>query len=829
MNIKRILVLVMTFAMLLATFAPTLGVFAESEDHIEYDEDTLNAVVEAADLVDKILTNLEEEGLLGEEEYDQIIEELLDLAYDYILGEEITTNDVAIIALSILDIIFVREELTLKNKIEILVVVHETLEEEGYATRENLELIWGYVQEYYDEAYFETYKYLDDNGYIDDAVIGIDKAIEGIYVAIDAIESGLLGITDGLAEEFVNELYATIDTLNKVKDVLAHDKASTVEDLLNVLKTFESDLYTHLTNLGAICGQGYVDYGIPALEMAKEFIETEVLPVVKMYAKMLEEKITNAVEPIIRSFWRLVAICEELKINLEDIYNEIIDIYETLCDIYGDAKDALLTLNGILINIVDRAEREIYKAIKLFNNICSTLEDVYGTVESIVVVADQIFDIVYDILDGNIEVEQIFNDIVAIAKDAYGETEDVHYVASQIYAYVMSVVVANFEGNYIVTENSLYVSLGDAVYGKELANMLTLGDKYYNFDLDGNYLDKVAQADLVTIKLDNGEVIEFAKSLIQHGSDALDWNKYLDAEGQSALNNVLVNIKTALLANGKAQELSNMLDGLVGIPSADLNPEAIADMGTYAIECVLYSYSEFISRMAVTLENVYAVAPDATVVLTGVQNPLDTFNFGINLSEYSSAVDAVVVALNLNLVVAAFANTNTIFVNSNNAKDIFDALNVTFANDDPVVDTCNHVYDDCFDTTCNLCGEVRVAPGHSFTNYVYNNDAACEKNGTETAKCDNCDAETTREREGTALEHQYGDWSELRPATSEQTGLKERTCKVCGHKDIVELPMLPPEDIKVSPWMIAAVVGLLVICILLKKKKPANKKASKKK
>ncbi|MBQ3502839.1 MAG: leucine-rich repeat domain-containing protein, partial [Clostridia bacterium] len=46
--------------------------------------------------------------------------------------------------------------------------------------------------------------------------------------------------------------------------------------------------------------------------------------------------------------------------------------------------------------------------------------------------------------------------------------------------------------------------------------------------------------------------------------------------------------------------------------------------------------------------------------------------------------------------------------------------------------------------------------GHSFTNYIYNNDAKCETNGTETATCDNLCGETyTREKANTALVHNY--------------------------------------------------------------------------
>ncbi len=59
---------------------------------------------------------------------------------------------------------------------------------------------------------------------------------------------------------------------------------------------------------------------------------------------------------------------------------------------------------------------------------------------------------------------------------------------------------------------------------------------------------------------------------------------------------------------------------------------------------------------------------------------------------------------------------------------------------------------------CDICktafGEAKP---HVFTNYVYNNDAKCGVNGTETATCDTCKGETkatdTRTAEGTALQH----------------------------------------------------------------------------
>ena len=68
--------------------------------------------------------------------------------------------------------------------------------------------------------------------------------------------------------------------------------------------------------------------------------------------------------------------------------------------------------------------------------------------------------------------------------------------------------------------------------------------------------------------------------------------------------------------------------------------------------------------------------------------------------------------------------------------------------------------------TCDLCGEAEdtrtekdSATGHAFEgNYVYNDDATCEADGTETAICGNgCGAKHTRTDEDSMLPHNYAD------------------------------------------------------------------------
>ena len=583
----------------------------------------------------------------------------------------------------------------------------------------------------------------------------------------------------------------------------------------------------------------------------------------------------------------LVELDAKLDGALTEAMDKVAEMFVTLYEVYGNVEEALKALNEVLMNIVNTVDgtitsviaaynalvaklteiygtveeaiakaKEIYNKIvntvdcaietglELYNTILTVLTNVYGSVKNIVIVAGQIFSYVYDFVGENLtaeDLERMYNDIVEIVKEAYGTTEDVYYVAAQIYAYIVNAVENAFEGNYEITENSLYVSLGNAEYGEELAEMLHLGGKYHNYALTENYLEKVAEADLITIRVDNGEAIEFAMAQLQNPVE-LDWDKYLDEEGKEALKNALAEIKAEILASGKAAELSEML----AVTGMALSEEMVASLITYAIEGTVYSYAEFIDRLTVVLENVYAAAPEATVVLTGIQNPLegislDAFGLDIAIGEYVKVVDFVVAGLNANLVAAALVRENTIFVDSVDAEDIYDALNAY----------CRHAYDDCADTECNICGETRVAPGHLFTEYVYNNDAKCEVDGTKTAHCENCDATHTITADGTALEHEwseatctspktcklcggkdgaalghsYGEWNVLREPTSKVEGYKERVCDRCGNVESATIPCLESlsagavAGVVVGSIVAVAGIGAGVYFLIIKRKR----------
>ena len=87
---------------------------------------------------------------------------------------------------------------------------------------------------------------------------------------------------------------------------------------------------------------------------------------------------------------------------------------------------------------------------------------------------------------------------------------------------------------------------------------------------------------------------------------------------------------------------------------------------------------------------------------------------------------------------------------------------------------------------CTECGyESGSALGHSFTNYVSNNDATCTEDGTKTAKCDRCDATETVTDEGSALGHSFTSYVSNGDATCTKDGTKTAKCDRCDATETV--------------------------------------------
>ena len=97
----------------------------------------------------------------------------------------------------------------------------------------------------------------------------------------------------------------------------------------------------------------------------------------------------------------------------------------------------------------------------------------------------------------------------------------------------------------------------------------------------------------------------------------------------------------------------------------------------------------------------------------------------------------------------------------------------------------------------NGCGKTdtidipNTALGHEFLDksYVFNNDAKCEIDGTETAKCTRCEVTDTRTAVGTALEHKFTNYKVTKVATCLENAEETATCdNGCGKTHTREQP-----------------------------------------
>ena len=635
-----------------------------------------------------------------------------------------------------------------------------------------------YVRENIDEAYAYAYDYISENGCLDNALVVLGNVIEALEVAAE----------NEAVPAIVEEINATIATLEKIEALLVSGDANTLSGLVSGLVALEADLDAHIANLNNICD---ADSALATIDtVAKELVYAaagfvfENITVICDNAPVVTENVVEAlvlVHAYVGEYADEVAelVIETLEGALDlanGLYNgeeeaiefaagfvtEIVDtivefnadhnnvLSDNFVEVFGitveqglellaalcveNYDEAVEAYGDILGEILEVAEDELAKAVELYYVIMDVIADAHDNADNVVLVTSQIFSYVYDfVVENDIanDLSSHLDNLVNIIAATYGETKDVEAVASEIYDYVLDMFADTFETNYTITVESAYVSLGNAVYGQELANMLHLENKYTNFAFGSEATLK--GADLITIRVDNGDFVEFITNNLSNLGKNINWTGLLDAEGQAALDAILASAKANLIESGAAEELVVVVEALLN-NIADIDAEYVADLVAYGIESTLYSYAKFLSDLDATLETINTFAPNATVVITGAQNPL----VGVELGEYEALVDAAMTVFNAQLVAIAYANDNVIFVDSVDAADIYAALNAV----------CAHHYDKvCTDTVCSICGETRVAPGHDWSDWTVTKAAQVGVKGEEKRTCKVCDHEETREIE----------------------------------------------------------------------------------
>lgn len=756
-------------------------------------------------------------------------------------------------------------------------------------TLANIDRVVELVEKFYEKGY----AYVDAHGYTNKVVSVIDRAINRIN-RVDLSDNRM---TAAFRVKLQAELDAMVETLEELKAAVVNDDAKTVDGLKATILALKDDVKTHLKNVYGLCKQFGIDFiNLDEVQAVIDAVET----MVDVIVEVTTEYVIPAAKFLCGAAKVIVPIVVKVVLFVEEYGDDIAEIIFTVIDVYHYTYD-------VLVNVFGSIENAINVAIKVCEYIVDVALKVPGFVENA-------YNFGCD----------IYNLVVAV----YGETQNVIKTAEAVYEYVLKAlddldasikdrIEATTNGNYELKDDSAYVAIGNSEYGPELAKLLNLGNKFSQFGVQDDYLDAIAKADLITIKVNNGEFYAFAytqlmgtvANVIRSNNDLmgwcdnklvgddiramigsyginldaetieLEWNNYLTDGQMVLLDAFLAKVKEEVLDMGVAEKVEldltpmvvDILDAnglmLPGV-SVSIEPLVIptADLLVYAVENLLYSYVQFIERTSNLLSDIREVAPNATVVMTHVANPLANLPYDISsfipeFETYTGIVDEAVNALNAYLYTLAFLSDNTIFVDSEDAQVIYDALNVC----------CDHVYDDCLDGDCNRCAKVREIPGHSFTKYVYNNDATCTTRGTETAKCDGCDAVDTRQT-GKALghswkdadcvnaqtctrcgqvgkaalghkydnkcdkdcnvcgakrstTHKFGEWKILEEATYIKDGLRERVCMYCGHVEQEHFSAIK-EDVNIVAVIALAVGSLIVafggataVILLIQKKK----------
>ena len=105
------------------------------------------------------------------------------------------------------------------------------------------------------------------------------------------------------------------------------------------------------------------------------------------------------------------------------------------------------------------------------------------------------------------------------------------------------------------------------------------------------------------------------------------------------------------------------------------------------------------------------------------------------------------------------------------------------------------IHPGCYVTDTRV--KVGSALGHLFGEYVFDNNATCTSSGTETARCtrDGCTHTNTRVKEGPFAPHSYSAWVVIKDPTMLQEGIIKRTCSLCGQIDEEYIPILSNSEV----------------------------------
>ena len=236
----------------------------------------------------------------------------------------------------------------------------------------------------------------------------------------------------------------------------------------------------------------------------------------------------------------------------------------------------------------------------------------------------------------------------------------------------------------------------------------------------------------------------------------------------------------------------------IGIYRIRLNVAADTENGYSAGECV-FTLEVLKGKRAISLPQVTALADgsyrfDRAVPTAGADDGIITYGFSTvndpdTVEQWSEV--GLIPAQEQTVTYYLFARV-TDGKNYEDAYSLGEALNIHIHTYEATV-TAPTCETPGFTThICSVCQDrytdAQTAPlGHSFTNYVSDNNATCTQNGTQTAVCDRCDVTDTQVLEDTATGHSFDEGRITSEPSCTQEGEMIFTCS-CGEQYSTVLP-----------------------------------------
>ena len=419
-------------------------------------------------------------------------------------------------------------------------------------------------------------------------------------------------------------------------------------------------------------------------------------------------------------------------------------------------------------------------------------------------------------------------DLISIG---YNDPDMLNFAANQALAYVGNYISTDIRGTLLGYLSTVFDTISSKI---PLLTVYGLKDTILNKadSVVDELLENELFADRTVMPMDWSSVldaeqlplVDTARAKVKEAvSGALGYESYtleIDVVEWLALNAASLGFGSKIEAIFENVEL---IYGILGESAYVTVSIPVVDGLVFALESYLYSYVKYTVKSAELISYINANNPDAKIVILGHVNPigctyLDLGDTRINVGEIvelvaltSSARSLVEFSTSNNSAFVYIPGANSVYESAveegTASADIFGFFSL-YLKDSSILDvspdgyshiadqmihyvnvSCAHAYDDCSDTDCNICGEVRGAVAHS-----------------------------------------YGDWTVTKEATTEATGEESRACTVCGHtetksipKKSVEADATDSEGSLVLPIVIGAIAvacagGFLVYWFVIRKK-----------